>query len=333
MEARYYTAVEGGVECHLCPHKCKIFEGKVGRCHVRKCSNGKLATLSYGVISSLALDPIEKKPLYHFHPGSKVLSIGSVGCNFKCQFCQNHTISFASERDISRYQQGVDPHWIVRKASDSKKDGGIGVAFTYNEPIVNFEFMMDVARLVKKSNMLNVMVSNGFICKEPLAEILKVVDAFNIDLKGYSNDFYRRVLGGKKEPVEQCLVEVAKAGRHLEISYLVIPGMNDDYNQFIKVCRWIASNLPLSIVLHINRYFPTYHFSQSPPSLVSMLDLYSIAKEVLPNVYLGNTGLPQYNNTYCPSCGRLLVERLGYDIYKIGLTTGGSCVGCGASPW
>lgn len=333
MEAKYYVSENGKVRCLLCPHRCAIAEGKSGICRVRKNINGRLTAISYGLISALALDPIEKKPLYHFYPGSKILSLGNVGCNFACQFCQNHVIAQAVEFDFDGYEQNIAPDFVVKKAKAAVADGNIGVAYTYNEPTVGFEFMLDIASRVKAKGLKNVMVSNGFIETEPLKELLDVVDAFNIDLKSSTNEFYAHLLGGKRDPVLNTLLEIDRAGRHLEITYLVIPDENDNRGEFRKTCQWIASNLGPSTVLHVTRYFPNYHFNQPPTSLTSILDLYGIAREHLQHVYLGNTGMSEYSNTYCDHCGKLMVERRSYQANLLGLSKDGKCLGCGNVAW
>lgn len=333
MEAKYYTSENGTVRCSLCPHRCTIAEGKSGICRTRKNVEGKLLAISYGVVSALALDPIEKKPLFHYYPGSKILSLGSVGCNLKCQFCQNHAIAQALEFDFARYSQNVTADSILKRAKETVGEGNIGVAYTYNEPTVGIEFMLEVAGKVKAKGLKNVMVSNGFIESEPLHELLSVMDAFNIDLKSSTDEFYRSTLGGCIEPVLSTLSEIDKAGKHLEITYLVVPNGNDDRKQFRETCRWIASHLSPKTVLHVTRYFPNYHFNSPPTSLSSVLDLYGIAKEHLSHVYLGNTGMSEYSNTYCYDCGKLMVERRGFQINLTGLSKGGCCTACGRLAW
>lgn len=333
MEAKYYTVTNDCIKCHLCPHECTVREGEVGICRVRKNVGGKFEALSYGVISSIALDPIEKKPLYHFYPAASILSVGSVGCNFRCQFCQNYSISQLGKIDFLRYERDVTPSFIFKRAKEAKQYGSIGVAYTYNEPAVNIEFVLDVAAKVKEAGMVNVMVTNGYIQQKPLGELLEVIDAFNVDLKGYSDEFYRHMLGGRKLPVMRTLQQISSLGRHLEVSYLVIPGENDDRKQFREVCEWIRDNLDGSTVLHVNRYFPNYHLDYPPTSLTTMIDLFVIAKEILPHVYMGNTGLAEYNNSYCTRCGKLLIARRGMSTEIVGLSKDGCCSACGARAW
>src|SRR5674476_480771 len=210
-------------ECTLCPHYCKPAPGKTGICGVRKNTGEKIELLTYGVISGYALDPVEKKPLYHFYPGQNILSIGSFGCNMRCDFCQNWHIS---QKIPESLVPDVTIYKIVKDALASKNN--IGIAFTYNEPVIWFEFMRDVAESAKKEGLLTVMVSNGFVNSEPLGEILSFIDAFNIDLKAFNNSFYRKLTGAEIEPVKNSLKQIAKSGKHLEITTLIIPGLNDD---------------------------------------------------------------------------------------------------------
>lgn len=328
MEARFYSTIDGQVHCGLCPHRCHIADGKKGLCQVRKNDGGVLYSLNYGVVAAMSLDPIEKKPLYHFHPGKHIFSIGSVGCNFRCLFCQNHNIAQVKGDGWTESFPVVAPQIILQKALDTVPDGNIGVAYTYNEPTVWYEYMYNVASRVKEAGMLNVMVSNGYIEAIPLDNLMPLIDAFNIDLKGYSNAFYKRMLGGTVEPVRHTLKAIVEAGKHLEITYLVIPYENDDVRRFDEVARWISEILGPETVLHINRYHPSYMLDTPATSMKSLLDLYAVAKEWLRNVYIGNTGGEEYCNTYCHRCGKLLVERHGVHGNPVGLTDDGRCSSC-----
>jgi pyruvate formate lyase activating enzyme len=328
MEAKFYSTIDGQVHCSLCPHRCHIAEGKKGICQVRKNEGGVLYSLNYGVVSAMALDPIEKKPLYHFHPGSYIFSIGSVGCNFRCLFCQNYNIAQVKGNGWHETFPNASPQAIFQKALDAVEQGSIGVAYTYNEPTVWYEYMYNVAEKVKEAGLVNVMVSNGYIEAIPLDYLLPLIDAFNIDLKGYSNSFYKRMLGGTIEPVRHTLKAIVDAGKHMEITYLVIPFENDSPLRFREVVQWISEILGPNTVLHINRYFPSYLLDTPATSMKSLLELYAIAKDYLSNVYVGNTGLAEHNNTYCTKCGKLVVERHGMHGNPIGLTSDGRCSGC-----
>src|SRR6056297_208057 len=225
-EAYFYTKRDNGkVQCQLCPHKCVLNDGQWGICKVRKPENGKLYDIGYGRVSSLAVDPVEKKPLYHFYPGSEILSVGGLGCNFRCSFCQNFSISQVAEPMLKQTDQ-VDPQQIIKIAQE--RNPGAGIAFTYNEPMINYDFMLDTAQLAKEHKIPTAVVSNGYINEEPLAELLPYIDAFNIDLKGFTQTFYKQFAGAKLQPVLDVLKQISKAGKHLEITHLVVTGANDN---------------------------------------------------------------------------------------------------------
>ena len=243
------------VQCTLCPHQCFIHEGKYGICGVRRNLGGRIKSRNYEIVSGLAMDPIEKKPLYHFHPGSKILSIGSLGCNLKCNFCQNWKISQVSspdEFDNELIQVSV----LIDKIT--KTPDNIGVAFTYNEPTVWFEYMYDIASEAHKNGAITVMVTNGYINPQPLAQLLEVIDAFNVDLKAFDDVFYREISGGSLQPVLDSLKQINQSKKHLEITNLVISGKNDQTYKFTEMVQWIAGELGETTVLHLSRYFPRY---------------------------------------------------------------------------
>lgn len=289
VEASFYITNEDlDVTCELCPHKCHIRPDKIGICRVRKNLDGKLYSLNYGLVSAAALDPIEKKPLYNFYPGSTIFSIGSVGCNLRCSFCQNWQIATACEEAVSQSDKNITPQAIVDAAIKLIPNGNIGIAYTYNEPTVWFEFMRDIATLAKEQDLKNVMVSNGYINEKPLSVLLELIDAFNIDLKGYSNNFYKKLTGSTLDPVLRTLEQIVHHGNHLEIAYLVIPGENDDPDKFREIVTWIKEKLGDTVSLHIDRYFPAYKLKTPPTSIESLQQLSHIAKEKLSHVYLGN---------------------------------------------
>lgn len=289
IEASFYVALDNQtVACELCPHHCLIRPGQVGICKVRKNIDGKLFSMNYGVVSAAALDPIEKKPLFDFFPGSHIFSIGSVGCNLKCAFCQNWQIATACDEAVANAEKNIPPQAILDAALKLIPNGNIGVAYTYNEPTVWFEYMRDIAALVKENNLKNVMVSNGFIETKPLEILLGLIDAFNIDLKGYSNDFYRRLTKSALDPVLRTLKMIAQNGNHLEIAYLVIPGENDDKQKFRQIVEWLKENVGEKATLHINRYFPNYKLQTPPTSIESLHELAAIAQSILPRVHIGN---------------------------------------------
>jgi len=319
----FYRQVGEKTECFLCPHNCKISEGRTGICGVRKNTGGKIELLTYGVISGFALDPVEKKPLYHFYPGTYILSIGSYGCNMRCDFCQNYHIS---QNVITGISKRITPDEIL--SHSLKEKNNIGVAFTYNEPVIWFEYVRDVAVKVKEAGQSTVMVTNGYVTKEALGEYLKFIDAFNVDLKAFDNSFYKTLTGAMLEPVKESIKMIAKAGKHLEITTLIIPGRNDNPGDMEKEAKWIASELGRDVPLHLSRYFPMYKRDDPPTPSEVLLQLYEIAAQHLDYVYIGNAIQLTGQNTYCPQCGNLITRRDGYHIKQIGLQ-GKKCSKCG----
>jgi pyruvate formate lyase activating enzyme len=269
-------------KCPVCFRHCEIKEGGLGFCKARGCVDGKIVPLNYGLITSSGLDPIEKKPLRRFHPGSKILSVGSYGCNLSCPFCQNFEIS---QFDLSHDSSKVSPDSLIELALELKANGNIGIAFTYNEPLVSYEFVRDAAKLAKEKNLLTVLVTNGECSIEVLDEILPYIDAMNIDLKGFSQGFYSYV-GGSFEMV-RAFIEHAYKKCHVELTSLVIPGKNDSVEMMEEEAKWIAS-LDKGIPLHLSRYFPRYKEKIPPTEEKSLLELKLIAEKYLDYVYLGN---------------------------------------------
>lgn len=283
MECAFYDKEEGGVcRCRLCPRHCRILPSQRGWCRTRWNDHGTLKALTYGLVTSAALDPIEKKPLAYFHPGAVILSLGSWGCNMNCAFCQNFEIS--QKEPESRK---VSPDDVLRLARTLTAEGNIGVAWTYNEPALSFEFIRDTAPLIKEAGLVNVMVSNGFISKEALEALLPLIDAWNIDLKGWYPDFYKTICGAARNPVLET-IQRAHEVSHVELTNLVIPKENDDPQCFEDMVRWIASLSP-SIPLHITRFFPRWRMMNRPPTPVSTLvSLGEIARKYLNHVKIGN---------------------------------------------
>ena len=321
MEASYYEPVsDTKVKCLLCPNFCVIDDGKGGVCRIRTNRNGILYADGYGKTISLSIDPIEKKPLYNFYPGKPIVSIGPNGCNFRCGFCQNSSIS-----------QGESPTQFISPADLSRiasRDGSIGVAYTYTEPFVWFEYIRDAGALIHENGLVNVMVTNGYVNEEPLRELLPVIDAMNVDIKSMRPEFYSKVCGGKLEDVLRT-VEIASESCHVEVTNLVIPGYNDTDEDFEKLVDWIYS-IKRSIPLHFSRYFPHYRFnvSQTPPE--TLQNAFEIAKSKLDYVYVGNISLQSASDTTCPECGNVLIRRSYYHIEKCGLKNG-RCSSCGTN--
>lgn len=269
--------------CTLCPHHCALEEGQTGACRARVCRSGRIADDGYGQLTALALDPVEKKPLRRYFPGSRILSAGSYGCNLRCPFCQNAEISMADRRVRSRF---VSPEVLVQQAQSLVPEGNLGLAFTYNEPLVNYEYVRDCARLAHEKELKNVLVTNGCFCREPLESLLPDIDAMNIDLKGFTPEFYRW-LGGDLETVKSAIALCA-ARCHVEVTTLVIPGKNDGEAEMDAEAAWLASVDP-DIPLHISRFFPRYHLRDRGPTPVeTIFRLRDTALSHLRNVYTGN---------------------------------------------
>lgn len=282
QEAKYYKKLDNElVWCHLCPQNCKIKPGRKGICRARQNQEGVLYTLNYGKLTSWGIDPIEKKPLYRFYPGSLIFSVGTFGCNFRCGFCQNWEIAHGDPptREVTAEE-------LVEIALDAKRSGSIGIAYTYSEPMIWYEFVYDTAKRAQQEGLKNVLVTNGFVQKEPFMELLPFIDAMNIDVKAFTDEFYRKTCGGQLDPVLRT-VELAHKSCHVEITTLVVPGMNDSEEEISSLVDWIASLDP-SIPLHLSRYFPRYKFDLPPTPVATLKRAKEIALEKLKYVYLGN---------------------------------------------
>lgn len=325
-EALFYEKLpQNRVKCTLCPSFCELSDSKYGNCGVRKNVEGTLKTSVYGKISALAADPVEKKPLYHFYPGRKILSVGSYGCNFHCLFCQNYPISQTYQPNLANAKSAT-PSQIVDNAL--KISDNIGIAFTYNEPFISYEFMLETAELACEKQLKNVIVSNGYINSDPLEKILPYIHTFNIDLKAFNNDFYKKVCKGELKSVQQSLKTIAKSKSHLEITCLIIPGLNDSEQEFSALIHWVKSELG-DIPLHISRYFPQYKMNTAPTSEIKLGSLYAIARSQLSFVYTGNLENEKMSATWCPACNTNLISRKGYWIKSKTLTPEGKCPHCG----
>ncbi len=272
------------LKCNVCHHHCKLSENQIGLCKARSNVGEKIGPVNYAKITSIALDPIEKKPLRHFYPGSKILSVGSFGCNLKCSFCQNHEISMAgNEEIITQYATSED---LIQIALDLIPEGNIGIAYTYNEPLICYEFVRDCAMLAKKNKLKNVVVTNGCFSEEILEEILPFIDAFNIDLKGFSDKFYKGISGDFE--LVKNFIKLAYKHAHIEITTLIIPDENDSEEEIINLSNFIAS-MDKEIPLHISRFFPCYEMKEKRPTdIKKVYDLAKIARRKLKYVYEGN---------------------------------------------
>ncbi|MGV8906750.1 MAG: AmmeMemoRadiSam system radical SAM enzyme [Acetobacterium sp.] len=270
--------------CRICPHQCHLDENQIGFCRARSNKEGVIIPINYGLITSMSMDPIEKKPLYQFFPGSQILSVGSFGCNLRCSFCQNYQISMAGCEESQTLR--VSPEDLVRQALELKPQGNIGIAFTYNEPLIGFEYVRDCAILAREKGLKNVLVTNGYVCPEPLKEILPLIDALNIDLKGFTEEFYHKV-SGDLETVKGS-IKLAAENNHIEVTTLIIPGENDSEDEIRNMSQWLASIRP-DIPLHLSRFFPCYKMTdRNPTAVASVYALAEIARESLKDVYVGN---------------------------------------------
>ena len=285
-ECRYYQRLDSGsVECQLCPHHCRIADGKTGICRSRRNSGGVLVSEVYAKPCALAIDPVEKKPLYHFHPGTTCLSIACTGCNFRCMNCQNHDISQVSPADVDYYN--LTPETLVALC---QKHHCPGIAYTYTEPLTYLEYITDCARLAHEAGLWNILVTAGYVCQEPLADLLPYLDAANIDLKSFKDAIYQRVSGGRLQPVLDTILAMHNAGVWIELTNLIIPTVNDDLQMIRQMCRWLVDNDLAKAPLHFSRFFPRYRMQHLPPTPLQTL---KAAKQVaeeegIVHVYLGN---------------------------------------------
>lgn len=325
-EASFYQKLDDkSVQCLLCPRQCVVLAGKRGFCGVRENQGGTLFTLVYGKPCAVHIDPIEKKPLFHFLPGSKTFSLATVGCNLKCKFCQNWQISQASVEDVTAVY--ASPEEVVKKAGDS---GSPVIAYTYTEPTIFYEYMYDIARLAKKAGLKNVMHSAGFINEEPLRKLCPYLDAANIDLKGFNDRFYAEMTLGRLDDVLRTLKILKEEGVWVEVTNLLIPGINDSEQDIQKLCQWIADNLGKETPVHFSRFLPLYKLQYLSPTPVSALEkAKKIANETgLKYVYIGNVEGTEGEDTYCPQCGKKIIDRASFVITAINVVEG-KCGYCG----
>lgn len=322
----YKTLKNGSVQCGLCPHHCLIEDNAHGLCKVRVNKEGNLYVELFEKVTAVSLDPIEKKPLYHFYPGTKILSVGSLGCTMKCLFCQNYKISQANPENYNQ-TYSLSPEALIKLTG--KKPGNIGIAFTYNEPVTFYEYVLNTSKLAKQSGLKTVMVTNGFINRKPLEELIPFIDAFNVDLKGFSDSFYNLMTQSKLEPVKKTIRNIVASKKHLEITNLVIPGLNDNFAEFEEMVRWIAGEIGERTVLHISRYFPNYQLKIANTPIKLLSELYEIAKKYLKYVYLGNVIDAEKDTTYCEKCNNTLIMRGSSGTAIVGLNEQGNCTLCG----
>lgn len=322
IEARYYERDGGAYVCGLCPHRCRIAVGKYGRCGARRGDEDRLVADTYGRVSSLCVDPIEKKPLYHYKPGSKIFSVGSVGCNMACKHCQNYSISQSpAGRKRTTYKSPQD---LVAMCNREKSEG---IAFTYNEPAIWIEYMQDTMRCDPELDC--VLITNGLICDEPLRDLCGMADAMNIDIKGFTDDFYMKVCGAHLEDVLRA-AEIAHGEKvHIELTYLLIPGYNDSPGEMKAFSEWVAEELSVDVPVHFSRFHPDNELNTVPWTPEESLDAAKGIAEAagLRYVYLGNMITDDGSDTHCPECGNVVISRTGYLIDVVGLS-GNRCVSC-----
>jgi pyruvate formate lyase activating enzyme len=325
VEARYYKQLpDREIECQLCPRRCKLGDKERGYCGVRENEGGVYYTLVYGKACTMNIDPIEKKPFFHVLPGTNALSFATAGCNVNCKFCQNWEISQVRPEQVEHFD--LPPQAVVEAASQYRCPS---IAYTYSEPVVFYEYMYDTAVAARKKGVRSVVVSGGHINPEPLEALTKVVDAIKIDLKSFSQDFYTNYVRGELEPVLDAIKLIAKSKVWLEIVYLVIPTLNDSSEQTRKMAQWMLKEIGPDVPLHFTRFHPMYLIKNLPPTPLSTLEkLREVAvAEGLHYVYIGNVPGHEAENTFCPGCKKIMLQRNGYQIEKIELK-GGKCPFC-----
>lgn len=311
------------VQCVICPHLCKLEAGEYGKCEARTNIEGAIVAKNYGLVAASGMDPIEKKPLYHFYPGRHILSIGTFGCNFTCVFCQNWQLAHGGEKG-----EFLAPEKLAEMAQALQNQGSIGVAFTYSEPLMWYEYLKDCMPLIREKGLQNVLVTNGFINPKPLQELISNLDAANVDLKSFDENFYKKIAGGDLKVVLNNIVKFKKAGVHLELTYLVVPALNDSYQEAKAMVKWIKEEVGKDTPLHISRYFPNYKLQIPATPLEVMERCYDVAKEELSFVYLGNVSGEMGRDTFCPTCNEKLIGRTNYQGQVLALSDG-QCTSCG----
>ena len=323
-ECMFYSVTPRGVKCGICPNECTLRAGEISDCRNRINHGGKLYSIAYGNPCAVHVDPIEKKPLLHFHPRSKTFSIATAGCNFICLNCQNWEISQTSPKRTRNYD--LMPEKVVESC---KKANCLSIAYTYAEPISFYEYMYDTSKIAHQNNIKNVMVSNGYINPEPLNKLSPYLDAANIDLKGFDNDIYLRLNAGKLQPVLDTLITLKENRVWIEITNLVVPSWTDDFDMIKRMCSWLVSNGFDEYPLHFSRFHPMYKLTQLPETpLHTLIKARSVAmKEGCKHVYIGNVPGKGMENTVCPNCSEVVVERRGYSILKYQIENG-KCSHC-----
>lgn len=330
-EADYWVRDGEIIQCELCPHKCRLGADDRGACRARVNKDGKLYTLTYGNPCSVHVDPIEKKPVYHFLPGTKAFSLATAGCNLRCKFCQNWEISQTTPEKLKNYD--MLPHETVRNVDKARSNDKLvrSIAYTYSEPVAFYEYMLDTAKIARKNDIRNVVITAGYINKKPVEELSRNVEAIKIDLKGFNEDFYRDVCGAELEGVLEAIKAVKRSGVWLELVNLVVPTLNDDLGEIRAMCEWVVEKLGRDVPLHFSRFTPQYKLLYLPRTPVQTL---TAAREIaldagINHVYIGNAQNAEGNNTYCPNDKTLCIERKGFIVTKNNLVDG-KCPTCKA---
>lgn len=318
---------DGLVRCAVCGRRCYIAEGKRGFCKVRENRGGVLYILNYAKLTAMNVDPIEKKPLFNFWPGSLSFSISSISCSLTCEWCQNYSLSQVEPGEIP--VQEVSPERVVDTA---KKYGCRTIAYTYNEPIIWMEYVVDTAKVAGEQGILNVLVTNGYATEECIREFSPYIAAANVDIKAFHPEFYSKHCQGRLEDVLESAKLMVKNGWHVETTYLLIPGLNDSLDEVKKMSRWVAEELGVDTPLHFSQFYPVYKMAHLTPTPVGTIvrARETALKEGLHYVYVGNVPGHEGENTYCPSCGLTLVQRWGFEVLEWKLTEKTTCPGCGA---
>jgi len=326
-EAMFYEDIgDNRVRCNLCPRHCVVSDGERGWCGVRENRNGRYRTLVYGKICSAHIDPIEKKPLFHYLPGTTALSVATAGCNLECKFCQNWEISQVRPEQLPNAD--LPPQRLVSIAKSRRVPT---LAFTYNEPTIFYEYMHDSAKLARAAGVGSVMISNGFINEKPMRQLCRHLTAVKVDFKAFNDEFYRKTCRGWLKPVLQTMRLCKKIGIHLEMVVLIIPTLNDGDAELKGMAKWIVDNLGPDVPLHFSRFTPMYRLKNLPPTPVQTLErAHAIARAAgIHYAYIGNVPFHPASNTYCPKCGKLLIRRTGYHVGENHVTDESACPGCG----
>jgi len=312
-------------QCELCPRGCVLDEGGRGNCRVRTNRGGKIITLAYGKPCALHVDPIEKKPLFHFYPASSAFSIGTAGCNLHCKYCQNWDISQSDPEDTNNVD--LPPEEAVRRAAGYSCKS---IAYTYNDPVVFFEYVVDTARIGRQSGIKNVFITAGYINPKPLEELCSAVDAIKVDFKGITEEFYSSVCFGRLQPVLDTIKAIKRYGVWLELVNLIVPTLNDGRDDLVRLIDWVADNLGADVPLHFSKFWPQYQLKNLPPTPVETLDMawQTAKKQGIHYAYVGNIPGHEGNNTFCSKCGKLLIKRAGFDVLENNILNG-KCKFCG----